>query len=206
MVLMNRIPEGRSIYSQLSYEKEGLLRAAFKDRLHECGWRFWHGEVPSWGMDLDLALISDLHKRCLCLELKSFIAPAEPRELVERSLEIERGIEQVRTRITMYERKPESLQEALGIDPDYLLSWAVASENSIGGAWVQANDVPVVNAGHLIRRLRSTRSIEEVADWLRSREYLPIEGSHYVEHEELVSLAGWSLEWFGIEPLVCELP
>ena len=45
--------------------------------------------------DVDLAIISDSEKMCLLLELKWFIDPAEAREIIEKSEEIEKGISQV---------------------------------------------------------------------------------------------------------------
>jgi len=208
VVLMNRIPEARAIYSRLNHEKESLLRDRFLKELADCGWRTWHGVVPGWGknLDLDLALISDSEKACLYLELKSFIAPAESREVIERSQEIARGIEQIRIRRAELESNPQPVHEALDITPDYAVSWAVASENSIGGAWVQAEDVPVINAGHLIRRLHRSRSIAKGSKWLERRSYLPVEGSDYAVRDEEITVGGWTLEWFAIQIRVDSLP
>lgn len=208
IVLINRIPEAREIYSRLNHEKESLLRDRFLTELADCGWRTWHGVVPGWGenLDLDLALISDSEKACLCLELKSFIAPAESREVIERSQEIARGIEQIRVRRAELESEPQPVHEALDITPGYAISWAVASENSIGGAWVQADDVPVINAGHLIRRLHRSHSIAKVSKWLERRSFLPVEGRDYAVRDEEITVGGWTLEWFAIQIRVDSLP
>ncbi len=200
VVLINRIPEGKEAYARLSNESEERLRQRLASELAGAGWRSWHGRVPGWAedLDVDLALISDRDKECLCLELKSFISPAEPAEVIHRSEEVARGIEQVRERRARCEVEHDPLYEALGMGADYDVRWAVVSENSVGGAWVQVDDVPVVNAGHLVRRLKSSGSIAEVGKWMERREYLPVEGRDFTPATEDVTVAGWTLGWFGI--------
>ena len=77
LVLLNRMPDGRQAYSQLSGHREGLLRATICSQLSSTSLRFWHGDISEWGYarDVDLAIISDVECRCLLLELKSFFAP-----------------------------------------------------------------------------------------------------------------------------------
>ena len=93
-VLFNRIPSERKIYAKLVDEKEGLMRQHFTDDLSDKGFRFIDGNVPNLP-DVDLAIIRDPEKACLLLELKWFIGPAEIREVIEKSEEIEKGISQV---------------------------------------------------------------------------------------------------------------
>ncbi len=93
-VLMNRIPEERVIYNSLSSDREARSRGRIVDTLTPMRMRHWHGNVPGWDVasEVDLALMDEESKHCLILELKSFVAPAEVREIWERSKEIAEGL------------------------------------------------------------------------------------------------------------------
>jgi hypothetical protein len=202
-VFLNRLPEERAVYAALSREKEAKSRRNLIENLSGLGFRFWYGQVAEWGgaSDIDFAIISDAEKQCLILELKSFIAPAEPREINDRSNEVRRGIEQIRRRMKMACAQSAPLYALMGIDDSYRLTWAVASETSIGANYVQSPDIPVVNTRHLITRLRRSPGLVASCSWLETREYLPIEGCHYRVVEVEVKVGKWVLEWYGLELL-----
>lgn len=202
-VLLNRLPAERRAYAALSQGREARLRDRLIRELSGLGLRFWNGQISQWrgASDIDLAVISDSERQCLMLELKSFIAPAEPREIMDRSEEIRRGIQQVRDRMTMARDLPRPLHSVLGIDQSCRLAWAVSSENSIGAAYVQHPDVPVVNTGHLIAKLKRCRALPECCRWLESRGYLPVEGVHYKAADVEAKVGNWTLEWYSIEGL-----
>jgi hypothetical protein len=206
LILMNRIPEGRKAYSHLSSQREGLFRDKLLSSLQGIGLRFWHGEVPGWtgGRDIDLAVISDEARVCILFELKSFVAPADPREIRDRSSEIERGIDQVRQRRAQATENPEPLLEVLGVASEFQLHWAVLSETSVGGGWVQVDDVAVVRGSHLVSRMKRAPDLPAVGVWLDQHNYLPKEGEHYRAVETDVTISDWTLDWFGIEPLTNE--
>ncbi len=206
LVLLNRRPDGKDSYSRLSDLKEGLLRETIKRQIEGLDLRVWHGSIPGWGSsrDIDCAIISDNEECCLLLELKSFVAPAEPNEIIDKSKEIARGIRQVRTRQASASSSPEPLLTALGITNTYRVFWAVASETSIGAVWVQAADVPVVNTSHLVARLITAQSLFRVCEWLEHREYLPQEGRDYSTVDIDIPIGAWSLAWFGIKVLTAE--
>lgn len=203
IVLLNRTPEGRDAYARVNQQKEGLLKARFEQELGGLGVRFWTGNVPGWegGTDVDLALISDAERQCLLLELKAFIAPAEPREIRDRSEEIARGVRQVKERMRSAQEHRRSLTSALRVDDDFDIGWAVASETFIGGAWAQDPLVPVVRAGHLIGRLNESRSLRQTCQWLKERRYLPVEGHDFERVETSVRIDRWELMWHGIKGL-----
>ena len=92
-VLMNRIPEERKIYNGLSGEREEISRKRIVSALSSLPIRHWHGNVPGWNQarEIDLAIIEESSKCCLILELKSFVAPDEIREIWDRSKEIKKG-------------------------------------------------------------------------------------------------------------------
>jgi hypothetical protein len=203
IVLMNRIPEARSAYSRINQEKEGLLRESITSGLSPLRWRCWNGDVIGWPerLDIDLALISDDSRECLLLELKNFIAPAEPREIEERSEEIARGVQQIRLRRELASVYPEPLRKAMHIDGAYSITWAVVSANSIGGAWVQDESIPVVRASHLVEQALALKDMTALARWLSSRDYLPREGIDYRSADIDITVGRWTLKWFGMEKL-----
>ena len=123
-VLMNRIPEERAIYNSLSSDREERSRARIVDTLTPMRIRHWHGNVPGWdaASEVDLALMDDGSKSCLILELKSFVAPAEIREIWDRSKEIAEGIEQVRVRRELVDTRGEALHSVLGIDETWKIN------------------------------------------------------------------------------------
>ena len=92
-VLLNKLPSEKEIYSKLVDEKEELMRGRFTTCLSAKDFRFVCGSVSDLP-DIDLAIIKDSEKACLLLELKWFIDPAEAREIIEKSEEIEKGISQ----------------------------------------------------------------------------------------------------------------
>lgn len=194
-VLLNRLPEERRVYSAFSQGRETASRERLIKELSGLRLRFWRGLIPQWGAasEVDLVIVSDTEKQCLILELKSFIAPAEPREIIERSEEIRHGTEQIRDRIDKARDLPGPLRTALGIDDSYRLTWAVASETSVGAVYVQSPDVPVVNTRHLVTKLTRNPDLIECCRWLENRAYLPIEGVHYKSMETDATIGKWTL-------------
>ena len=185
-VLMNRIPEERAIYSSLSADREDRSRARIVDTLTSMRIRPWHGNVPGWegASEIDLALMDEASKHCLILELKSFVGPAEVREVWQRSEEIAAGIAQVRVRRELVDKRGDALRSVLEINEEWKIDWAVASESSVGGVYVQAEDVPVVRTPHLLRKIVSNGGLAGVGEWLHTRTYLPVKGQHYRVVEE----------------------
>jgi len=203
-VLMNRIPEERTIYNSLSSDRESGSRARIINTLRPMRIRHWHGNVPGWdaASEVDLALVDETSRRCLILELKSFVGPAEIREIWERSQEIAEGIAQVRIRRRLVHTLGEALHSVLGIDETWKVELAVASESSVGGVYVQAKDVPVVRTPHLLRKIVRNGGLKGIGEWLRKRDYLPVEGRHYRVEEEEPSVAGVRIKWYNIRILI----
>ncbi|MDZ4821149.1 MAG: hypothetical protein SGJ20_19485, partial [Planctomycetota bacterium] len=177
-VLLNRLPEEKKAYSQLSNEREDISRQRIIDRLESLKLRFWQGKLSGGDElpDLDLAIIDDARRSCLILELKAFIEPAEPREVLEKSKEVARGVSQIKLLQNAFQLNPRLLADPLKIGDTYDVVFAVASETSIGTPNVQDESVPVVRCTHLVRRLLAEKSLSAVGKWLRTREYLPVEG------------------------------
>ena len=124
--------------------------------------------------DIDLAIVKESEKVCLLLELKWFIAPAEFREVIHKSEEIEKGISQVLKIKQAFAGNHKPLLEKLNIDSSYRLEGIVVSRNWIGDADVQNSEVPVIPADHLIAKLKGTESLLSTMEWLKNREYLEL--------------------------------
>lgn len=203
-VLMNRIPQERAIYSKLSEERESLSRTRIIDAISSLTIRHWYGKITSWteAPDIDLALMEESSKECLILELKSFVGPAEIREAWDRSKEIAQGISQIRLRRKLANSRLEELHSVLDIDRRWSITWTVASESSVGAAFVQVDDVPVVRTPHLIQKITRNRGLRGIGVWLEERAYLPKEGKHYEVVDVRPKLAGWTIKWHNIRILI----
>ena len=202
-VLLNKLPSEKGIYSKLVSEKERLMRERFTTCLSAKDFRFIWGNVLGLP-DVDLAIIMDCEKACLLLELKWFIEPAEAREIIERSEEVEKGISQLLKLKDAFTNNHKPLLEKLQIDYSYNLEGVVVSENWIGHAKVQSPEIPVIQADHLIAKLRTTERLESAIEWLKDRKYLPKEGEHFKVFRFNATISNWSLKWYGIKPLISE--
>ena len=203
LVLLNRLPHGREAYSHHSKNQEALMRESFRRDLADTGLRFWSGNVPGWGgaSDLDLAIIDDGCRCCLLLELKSFLAPADPLEVYNKARALEKGVQQVdRRRDALCEHR-ESLNGILSIDSTFVVYLAIASESSAGCGMVRLGETAVVRRSHLIERIKSECNLRRVCAWLSARDYLPIAGRDYEEVPYPVTVGPWTLEWYQIKTL-----
>ena len=198
--LLNRLKSEKDIYLKLaSAEKEERMRQHFTEDLSHKGYRFIWGNVANLP-DVDLAIINDSEKTCLLLELKWFIAPTVARERIEKSEEIEKGISQVLKLKQAFEDNYRPLLDKLNIDSSYRFEGVVVSQNWIGYANVQSTEIPVIRANHLIKKLKSTESLQSNIEWLKDREYLPKEGTHFkIVYGDTIAIGNWSLKSPEIE-------
>ena len=204
-VLLNRIPEERAVYTRLTTEKEKLLRERLMRTAAEQALRTFVGNLPGRKdlPDIDLALISDDESVVLLLELKWFVEPADPRELVEKDEEIAKGLDQAESLLTAV-RADSAYRKHLGLPETARVEAAVVSENSIGHTAPIGRVVPVIQAGHLEARLASGRTLASTVDWLNSRAYLPREGEDFEIVPTHARVAGYHLEWYAYRPLTTE--
>jgi hypothetical protein len=205
--LMNRIAEDRPNYLRLTNEKEDAMRRTILSKLTNPSLRIFNGRIPGAKdlPDIDLALISQRHKAVILAELKWFIAPAEVREVIEKSEEIRKGIAQAILLSQAYAKSPHLFHEALGFNFSYIISFIVLSENMIGQDWVQDPRIPVLQADHFCRKANELSDLRVLIDWITLRHYLPTEGIHYRFAPMRASIGRWSLDWYGIEPLISGL-
>ena len=204
LALLNRVPESNAVYSRLSHNRETLMQQSFRTELADAGLRFWSGKVPGWGTaaDVDLAIIDEQGACCLLLELKAFLAPADPREVLDKAEAVEKGVRQVETRRRAVCDNRQALNSILKIDDTFTVQLAVASESSAGcGGMAELGDVPVLRSSHLIERIKSERDLRRVCKWISERRFLPMEEQDYRRLPFSVSIGRWTLDWYQIQTL-----
>jgi hypothetical protein len=201
-VLLNRMPAEKAVYSRVNEERESLSRDHAKAKCEAAGLRTWSGKWPNRPdlPDIDLVVISDQERRCLFLEMKAFLGPADAREVIQRDKEIEKGVSQASHLRTAYQDDQPTIEEVLRTK-GYTTKFAVASESGIGSCAVQNSLIPVIRTPHLLSRLRDS-DLGTVCEWLEQRAYLPVRGVHYEERDVIARVGNWELEWYGILPLV----
>lgn len=198
--LLNQIPEHRRVYSRLVNEKEILLREEVEEFLKPLCLEVRSGELR--GTDLDLGIVDRKNRCCLCLELKWFIEPAEIREIEERTQELMNGVAQAKKIQGLFERKDDRLIGGiLNIESDFHVRSAVASQNWIGHAEAQDDEIPIIKVWHLLHHIRDCGSLRTAMDWLFERKYLPVAGTDFEAVPMHASCGEWSCEWYGIKPL-----
>ena len=200
VVLLNRFPDSQRAYSARSGERERFLREEVEAALEEVRVRHWRGDVSGWGRtgDIDMVAIDDRDKLCLVMELKSFVAPADPSEMHNRARELEKGIRQLKDRQRLAVEKRRELDRSLGIDSTYELRFVLVSKTSAGSGLVLDEEVPIVRSSDLIRRIRSSDGLGRVVEWLTRRKFLPVEGRDYVVVDERVRIGNRELVWYRI--------
>jgi hypothetical protein len=193
---LNQIPHERRLYSQLVDEKEQKVRLETEASLSALGLDFRHGQLAD--TDVDLAIIDRAAKKCLCLEIKWFIEPAEIREVLARSEELLTGVAQALKIATAFKNNDSRLMGLLDIDQSYDFLTMVASVNFIGDHGVQHPDVPITKLWHLTSEIRKRRRLDEVFEWLRSRSYLPRKDQDYKVAEVEIQSGKWRSRWYRI--------
>lgn len=199
LALLNRLDGARDAYSRLSTGRERIHRKRIQEELQDLDLRFAWGRVPGWedASEVDLAIVDSAGQTALILELKSFVEPADPREVYQKSLEIRKGIRQIRDRKQRTTTHRRRLNDFLDIDDSCTVFFAVASESSVACGLSRAPDVPLVRSADLVGRIRLSGKLRTVCEVIDRGEHLPREGVDYFEHEKNVEVAGWTLEWYA---------
>lgn len=195
-VLLNQVSADRTLYAALVNEKESLLRSETISSLQPLGLDFKYGRINE--TDVDLAIIDHDGKVCLCIELKWFIEPAEIREVMVRSQELQKGVAQAKILTSLYFGKDIRLLTLLGIGDDYEFQAMVGSVNFIGRSNIQDPAVPITKLWHVIAKIKETGSLREVVQWLKHRDYLPTPEKDYKVHEIPIHSGKWKSRWYGI--------
>lgn len=195
-VLLNQVTVDRKFYAALVDAKEGRLRAETIQSLQSLGLDFKHGNVGP--TDVDLALIDHAAKICLCIELKWFIEPAEIREVMMRSEELQKGVSQAKLLKSLFAAKDPRLLALLGIDENYEFQAMVGSVNFVGRPGIQDLDIPITKLWHVVSKIKESGSLRAVVQWLKLREYLPVKGRDYKVQEIPIQSGRWKSHWYGI--------
>lgn len=198
-VLLNALPNQRKIYADLTQDKEAMMRNRIVHRL-PARLLIWHGRIHSDLPRVDLVVADPVAHALLLIELKWFIDPAEPREIDERSEELAKGIQQCKRLMTAIAHAP-SLLHAIGSFEVREVAAVVVSANWIGLGNIQDEAIPIVNEDHLVAKVLAADGLAGIVSWLHSRDYLPREGTHFRTRWFEAQHGGYTLEWYGLEPI-----
>ena len=201
--LLNRIPEERNRYLSLVDEKEDFLRKELVGANLSFPIRHYNGSIPGRAdlPDIDIAFISEDDQSAIVAEIKWFIGPSEPREVIEKGREIQRGVEQQKLMKKAFQNEPSHFFDCLSINKEFDILFIVISQNSIGPDWAQDPEIPVIQANHFLMKFSSVNNIKHMITWLRTRSYLPKEGEDYELITTMSSIGEWNLEWYGFKSL-----
>lgn len=198
-VLLNQIQDDKKLYSKLTQEKEGVLCKLLKKEVESLGYETASGNLSD--TDLDFAIIDRNEKVCIAFELKWFIEPAEIREEIQRSKELQKGVSQaLKLKSKFDENNEEMLKGVLNIDQDYIFKVAVGARNWIGHFDVQHQLVPIIKIRHFITELKRSGDLSSTTKWLENREYLPKPNIDYEIIDMPLEIDGWKSSWYGIKP------
>lgn len=204
LILLNKITYEKKLYQALSNQKEKLLidnMISTLSKNKKLRFEFIKNKKIN-NTEIDLAIIDRLNKICLVIELKWFIEPADIREVIERSVEISKGIKQAKTILKLWEDKNESLiKQILNIDSSYLFLPIVGSVTSIGTYSVQDERIPVIKIHHLIEKINMAGKLKPVIRWLEKRLFIPKEGVDFEVLDINFSIGNWNCSWYGTRPL-----
>lgn len=199
-VLLNQVGNDRKLYSKLTQQKEDVLRDLLKNEIDPLGYEVISGKLVD--TDLDFAIIDRKEKLCIAFELKWFIEPAEIREVIQRSEELQKGVVQALKLMAKFEENNEELLDnLLHIDREYTFKVAVGSRNWIGYFDVQNPLVPIIKIRHFIDELKHRKNLKSTVKWLEEREYLPKNLVDYEIIDMPLELGSWKSSWYGIKPL-----
>jgi hypothetical protein len=195
-VLLNQINKERMIYSRLVKDKEIKLRDEIIDRIRVTGYETKYGELDD--TDVDLAIIDRELKKCITIELKWFIEPAEIREVIQRSKEVKKGVEQAKKITELWCVNDKRLvNDILDIDASFDFLAVVAPVTSIGNPSAQDINILIIKTWHLIDEILRVGDLGEVMEWLKNRHYLPKKDVDFkIKHVDIKS-GDWSSIWYG---------
>ena len=200
-VLLNKIVDEKNRYAKLTQQKEDVLKNEIMNEIMHLGYRVESGRLSD--TNLDLAIIDDNKKLCVVFELKWFIEPAEIRESLDRSKELEKGVEQANNIAIKFSGGDNQLiNGVLKIDSTYELVAVVGSRNWIGNFYVQSELIPIVKVKHFVQELKERKCLKSIANWLKNREYLPKESIDYEIVDVPLQVGNWKSSWYGIKPIV----
>ena len=196
-VLLNQINKEKKIYSGLVKDKENKLREEIIERIKVKGYEVRHGELDD--TDVDLAIIDRDAKKCITIELKWFIEPAEIREVIQRSKEVKKGVEQAKKITKLWDENDNRLvNEILSIDKSFDFLAVVAPVTSIGNPSSQDINIPVIKTWHLIDEIMRIDDLGKVMEWLKNRSYLPQKNIDFKIEKVDIKSGDWSSIWYGI--------
>jgi hypothetical protein len=201
IVLLNKLPLEREIYLRLANDKEDLMIQNLKSEVDHLNIRVEDKiSVKKNLPNIDCALIDDNSKVCCIIEFKWFVEPSGVREIIEKSQELKKGVNQ------LLEFKNPAVnpivQTKLNIDSTYRFYYVLVSANWIGFSDVQNPEIPIVSEKIFLEKIKASVNLNQVITWIASRSYLPQQGVHFELEDVNFQINEWSFNWYAIKPLI----
>jgi len=138
-----------------------------------------HRELP----DIDLVIGDLINSSLLIIELKWVIAPSESWESLERMEAELQGIKQAEKILYFFKENPKKLWRLsfshTNAPNSLSLYSCVVIKGFCGTAKNWREDIPVIEYSLIIDKIKETKNIKEVSDWLKERKFLPAENRDY---------------------------
>lgn len=158
-----------------------------------------HKELP----DIDLIIGDPINSSLVVIELKWVIAPAESWEILERAEAELQGIKQAEKIFDFFKKDPNKLWRLSFNnikEPNSLSLYScVVIRGFCGTAKNWREDIPVIEYSSIIDKIKETKNIKEVSDWLKERKFLPVENKDYRKVDIPCKIGKYKIIWEGFE-------
>ena len=199
ITLINRIPEGKEMYSKFSTRKEELMREELVSNLGK-KFLYWNGKLPKARKlpDLDLAIIDTDSDHVFLCELKSLHSPSSPREIIEKTQEIEKGASQIRKIANWVEESLQEFIDMTGWENISGVTRVVVSKHFVGWGYYEDTDIPIISMHHFMEIMKSFDS-DKVSLILSKFDHFPVDGEDYISAEISESINGFDISHSKID-------
>jgi hypothetical protein len=154
--------------------------------------------------ELDLLICEPDTKTVLLLELRWILPPADPREVQTKKRTCFQKVDQAERKLASARGNLANLMDsAFGINLESPGEWSVYGAvviQGFGGACSQCELIPIVPDWVLEAGVRTTRSLQRLAEWTKSLDWLPVNGRDFTAQEDPSVLLDINVKYPGIAP------
>jgi len=155
--------------------------------------------------ELDLLICEPDTKTMLLLELRWILPPADPREVQTKKRVCYQKVDQAARKLTSVRNNLDTLlNSAFGIALESPSEWNVYGAvviQGFGGALSQHDQIPIVPDWVLEAGARTTLSLQRLAIWMQSLDWLPVEERDFSKHDAPSVLLDITIRYPGIVPM-----
>lgn len=155
--------------------------------------------------ELDLLICEPETKTVVVLELRWMLPPADPREVQAKKRVCSQKVDQVARKLDAAKANLKTmLQVAFGIAVESPSDWNIHAAvviQGFGGAVTQRELIPVVPDWVLEAGVRTGSSLNRLAKWIQSPDWLPVEGRDYAVGENPAELSPMRVGFPGLVPI-----